>query len=158
MCGIAGFTTLRRKVESPESVVRKMADALRPRGPDGDGYYFDEYVALGHRRLSIIDVAGGAQPIATADGRYQFIYNGELYNYVELRADLEARGVQFKTHSDTEVLLYALAEFGVAGLQRCAGMFAFAPLCAEVDVSITTFVPLAYTCELAVLNVTCPMF
>lgn len=126
MCGIAGFTTLRRKLDASDVVVRRMADTLRPRGPDGDGYYVDENVALGHRRLSIIDVAGGAQPIATADGRYQFIYNGELYNYVELRADLEARGVQFKTHSDTEVLLYALAEFGVAGLQRCAGMFAFA--------------------------------
>lgn len=103
-----------------------MADTIRPRGPDGDGYYVDENVALGHRRLSIIDVAGGAQPIATADGRYQFIYNGELYNYVELRKDLESRGVKFATHSDTEVLLYALAEFGIEALQRCAGMFAFA--------------------------------
>ncbi len=103
-----------------------MADTLRPRGPDGDGYFVDENIALGHRRLSIIDVAGGAQPIATADGRFQFIYNGELYNYVELREDLESRGVKFTTHSDTEVLLYALAEFGVDGLQRCAGMFAFA--------------------------------
>jgi asparagine synthase (glutamine-hydrolysing) len=126
MCGIAGFTTLKSRVESPESLVRRMADTLRPRGPDGDGYFVDAHVALGHRRLSIIDVAGGAQPVATADGRYQFIYNGELYNYVELRAELEARGVKFSTHSDTEVLLYALAEFGVDGLQRCAGMFAFA--------------------------------
>ena len=106
--------------------MRRMADTLRLRGPDGEGYYIDEDVALGHRRLSIIDVAGGAQPVATADGRFQFIYNGELYNYIELRKDLEARGVKFTTHSDTEVLLYALAEFGVEGLQRCAGMFAFA--------------------------------
>lgn len=126
MCGIAGFTTLRNKVASPGAVVRRMADSIRARGPDGDGYFVDGDVALGHRRLSIIDVAGGAQPVATADGRFQFIYNGELYNYVELRADLEARGVKFTTHSDTEVLLYALAEFGTEGLQRCSGMFAFA--------------------------------
>lgn len=126
MCGIAGFTTLKSRVAAPDQVVRRMADVLRARGPDGEGYFIDEHVALGHRRLSIIDVAGGAQPVATADGRYQFIYNGELYNYVELRKELEARGVSFRTHSDTEVLLYALAEFGVEGLQRCAGMFAFA--------------------------------
>ncbi len=103
-----------------------MTDTLRPRGPDGDGYYVDGAVALGHRRLSIIDVGGGAQPLAVDGGRHQIVYNGELYNYVELRRELEARGHSFHTHSDTEVLLRQLVADGVEGLQRCNGMFAFA--------------------------------
>ncbi len=126
MCGIAGFTTFRKQPDQREALVRAMADTLRPRGPDGEGYYLDEAVALGHRRLSIIDLAGGAQPLAIEGGRHQIVYNGELYNYVELRRELGARGFAFTTQSDTEVLLRQLAADGLAGLQRLNGMFAFA--------------------------------
>src|SRR5207249_2076665 len=107
MCGIAGFTTFpgdREPSESEQRIVR-MTGCLAHRGPDGQGLYRDGHVALGHRRLSIIDPAGGAQPMADAPGRYQIVSNSEIYNYVELRRVLEARGHAFRTRSDTEVLL-----------------------------------------------------
>ncbi|MBU0679515.1 MAG: asparagine synthetase B, partial [Verrucomicrobia bacterium] len=89
MCGIAGFTMLSSRVDGPEARARAMADRLRPRGPDGEGYYVDEAVALAHRRLSIIDIEGGSQPMSADDGRYQIVFNGEIYNYIELRQLLE---------------------------------------------------------------------
>ena len=126
MCGIAGYTTLKSQLAGGEALLRAMTDTLRPRGPDGDGYYLDERVALGHRRLSIIDLGGGSQPLSVDGGRHQIVYNGELYNYVELRRELETRGHVFSTTSDTEVLLRQLVAGGVDGLQQCNGMFAFA--------------------------------
>jgi asparagine synthase (glutamine-hydrolysing) len=105
-------------------------DVVAHRGPDGSGWrVFDSIagpVALGHRRLSIIDLSdAGRQPMAYADERYWIIYNGEIYNYIELRDELEAAGHQFRTQSDTEVLLAALAQWGAAALGHLVGMFAF---------------------------------
>jgi asparagine synthase (glutamine-hydrolysing) len=126
MCGIAGFTTFQAPPEAPRELVRQMAQSLRPRGPDGEGYTADACITLGHRRLSIIDIEGGAQPMSTKDGRYCIVYNGEIYNYVELRRDLESRGCVFHTKSDTEVLLQLFALDGADALQKLEGMFAFA--------------------------------
>ncbi len=103
-----------------------MTAPLAPRGPDGEGYYLDEGISLGHRRLSIIDLAGGAQPMGIEGGRFQIVYNGEVYNYVELRAELERRGRVFRTQSDTEVILQQFALDGVEALQKFNGMFALA--------------------------------
>jgi len=126
MCGIAGFTRLRNGPAEADGLIRAMTDTLARRGPDGHGYYGDAGIQLGHRRLSIIDIAGGTQPMATPDGRFVIIYNGEIYNYIELRKSLEAQGVTFNTHSDTEVLLRQMAMHGEAGLAGLNGMFAFA--------------------------------
>jgi asparagine synthase (glutamine-hydrolysing) len=124
MCGIAGFIG---KAESP--VLREMIDALAHRGPDGEGIWIDEEnnVLLGHRRLSIIDLAAGSQPMTTSDDQLVVTFNGEIYNHAELRAILEKRGHRFKTdHSDTEVLLYGYREWGPAFLEKLNGMWAFA--------------------------------
>ncbi len=126
MCGIAGFTQLKGPTVDAEELLRRMTAPLTPRGPDGEGFHLGQGIALGHRRLSIIDLETGGQPMQTRDGRYHIIYNGEIYNYVELRAGLEKRGCVFQTHSDTEVLLQQFALDGVAALQLCNGMFAFA--------------------------------
>ena len=88
MCGIAGFTQLNGPAADAEGLLRRMTALLAPRGPDGEGYHLDRGIALGHRRLSIIDLESGAQPMHSADGRYHIIYNGEVYNYLELRAAL----------------------------------------------------------------------
>jgi asparagine synthase (glutamine-hydrolysing) len=103
-----------------------MADAVAHRGPDGEGFYTDSFVALGHRRLAIIDLSpAGHQPMATVDGNVVLIYNGEVYNFHELRAELEAKGYQFRSRTDTEVVLYAYKEWGAKCLDRFNGMFAF---------------------------------
>lgn len=107
--------------------MQAMATMIAHRGPDDFGSYIDGPLALGHRRLSIIDLSpAGHQPMATADGRYVIAYNGEIYNYRELRAELHTRGVRFASDSDTEVLLYGFAEWGEKILDRLNGMFAFA--------------------------------
>lgn len=104
-----------------------MTDAIAHRGPDGEGAYCDGGVGLGHRRLAIIDLSpAGQQPMATADGRYVLIYNGEIYNFQELRVQLEGRGHRFHSKTDSEVVLAAYAEWGEAALLRLNGMFAFA--------------------------------
>ena len=126
MCGIAGFTTHRHQPEQPEVALTGMTRALSHRGPDAEGAYADSAVRLGHRRLSILDLAGGTQPMSSADGRWHIVFNGEIYNYLELRRDLETRGATFQTQSDTEVLLQAWAEDGADCLPRLNGMFAFA--------------------------------
>lgn len=131
MCGITGFLndgTLRR--DDARAVLQRMTGAIRHRGPDADGLWqsADGMVNFGHRRLSIIDLSPtGAQPMATADGRSTLIFNGEIYNFLELRAQLEALGHRFRGSSDTEVLLLGIQEWGVrAMLPRLNGMFAFA--------------------------------
>jgi asparagine synthase (glutamine-hydrolysing) len=126
MCGIAGFTTGGRDVPEADAVLRRMTNVLTPRGPDGEGYFRDADVALGHRRLSIIDLEFGAQPMEASEGAYRIIFNGEIYNYIELRADLEKRGVAFETTSDTEVLLKHWIIHGPDGIRELNGMFAFA--------------------------------
>jgi asparagine synthase (glutamine-hydrolysing) len=126
MCGIAGFTTFRSAREDAQEVLARMTRALAHRGPDGEGFYTDPFIGLGHRRLSIIDAAGGAQPMATPDRRFHLAFNGEIYNFVELRRELEAQGETFRTASDTEVLLRLLALEGTGALDRLDGMFALA--------------------------------
>lgn len=124
MCGIAGTIGW-----ADERVIKAMTEALAHRGPDDQGLYVDKAgrVALGHRRLSIIDLsAAGHQPMSYANGRYWITFNGEIYNFMELRAELERCGHQFRSATDTEVLLAAYAEWGEACLKRLRGMFAFA--------------------------------
>lgn len=126
MCGIVGFTCFQGGTLGDESILREMAGTLRHRGPDAEGFHLEPGVALGHRRLSILDIAGGAQPMAVRDGRHWIVSNGELFNYLELRGALEAAGCTFATRSDTEVLLRQVAERGVDGLRDLNGMFALA--------------------------------
>ena len=125
MCGIAGI--LHRGGRPASAVILKgMTDAIAHRGPDGEGHYCDGPVGLGHRRLSIIDLTdAGRQPMATRDGRYVLTYNGEIYNFHELKAQLRARGHLFNSTGDSEVLLAAFAEWGLSALHRLNGMFAF---------------------------------
>jgi asparagine synthase (glutamine-hydrolysing) len=126
MCGIAGlFHPDVPKPVDPKRV-RAMADALAHRGPDGSGVWTAPGVGLGHRRLSIIDLATGDQPMRSADGRLAVSYNGEIYNFREVREELEALGHGFRTESDTEVILAAWRQWGPACLGRFNGMFAFA--------------------------------
>lgn len=124
MCGIVGIIDRERNPSSSD-IVRRMRDCLTYRGPDDAGEYFDNTASLGFRRLSIIDLVTGAQPILSADKRYALVFNGEIYNYRELRPVLEKK-YRFRTLSDTEVLLYHLIEHGPQGLAQLNGMFAFA--------------------------------
>jgi asparagine synthase (glutamine-hydrolysing) len=105
MCGIAGFLNLDGRPADRERLV-DMTRSIRHRGPDGEGFHLDGAVGLGHRRLSILDLETGAQPMTTPDSRAWIVFNGEIYNYVELRRELEARGHRFATRSDTEVILH----------------------------------------------------
>ncbi|WP_448030806.1 asparagine synthase (glutamine-hydrolyzing) [Bradyrhizobium liaoningense] len=126
MCGIAGFVG----AENP-AVLRTMARELAHRGPDGEGFLSDakRHVHLAHRRLAILDIGGGIQPMSLPDGRITVVFNGEIYNHRSLRSELEARGHRFATsHSDTEVLLHGWVEWGEELLPRLNGMFAFALL------------------------------
>ena len=124
MCGITGGVP-----GIDARVLQRMTAALAHRGPDGEGYFHaagPAGVSLGHRRLAVIDLAGGRQPMTSADGRFTLIFNGEIYNFRELRPELESFGTVFRTKSDTEVLLEAWARWGVSALDRIRGMFAFA--------------------------------
>ncbi|HYY72449.1 MAG TPA: asparagine synthase (glutamine-hydrolyzing), partial [Candidatus Bathyarchaeia archaeon] len=112
--------------KADEGLIQSMTRVLAHRGPDGEGYFSSGDVALGHRRLSIIDLETGQQPKTTADGRYTIVFNGEIYNFRELRRELESQGARFRTLSDTEVLLEAYAVWGRASLEKLRGMFAFA--------------------------------
>ena len=124
MCGIAGYVL--REGAAEQSVVRAMCDQIRHRGPDDEGYYTAGPCALGMRRLSIIDLATGHQPITNEDQTIWVVFNGEIYNFQSLRADLIARGHRFTTSSDTETLVHLYEQEGAEGLRRLRGMFAFA--------------------------------
>src|SRR5436190_9002022 len=130
MCGICGVVSLRPPGADAAVIDRAavvhMRDAMIHRGPDDEGVFFAPDVAFGHRRLSIIDVAGSRQPMATPDEQMWITYNGEVYNFQELRAELDARGVAFRTKGDTEVILRAYEMWGDAAVERLRGMFAFA--------------------------------
>jgi asparagine synthase (glutamine-hydrolysing) len=126
MCGIAGFYGLTRVDVPARPVLDRMVHALRHRGPDDGGVRLDGRVALGHRRLSIIDLAGGHQPLGSADGAVWVSFNGEIFNYVELRRELEARGHAFRTSSDTETIVQSYLEAGPACVERFNGDFAYA--------------------------------
>jgi asparagine synthase (glutamine-hydrolysing) len=126
MCGIAGYINLNGAPASAV-ILKKMTDAIAHRGPDGEGQWVEGNVGIGHRRLAILDLSpAGHQPMVSADHRWVLSYNGEVYNYRELRADLEAEGVWFRSQTDTEVVLYALATWGTDALLKFNGMFALA--------------------------------
>ncbi len=125
MCGIVGFSSSHLLQEDRKTVLAEMMDSICHRGPDGEGRVFSGKAFLGHRRLAIIDLESGHQPMFSGDGRYVIDYNGEIYNYLELRQFLVQQGVRFSTHSDTEVLLLLLLREGKAALRRLNGMFAF---------------------------------
>jgi len=124
MCGIAGMLRKNRSINQLE--LQQMTDALSHRGPDGSGYYVYENVGIGHRRLSIIDIEGGKQPLCNEDATVWITFNGEIYNYKELRNQLSAKGHRFATQSDTEVLIHAYEEWGTDFVKKLRGMFAFA--------------------------------
>ncbi len=126
MCGIAGIFHCGTVKPVDPVRVERMCDALAHRGPDGAGVWTAPGVGLGHRRLSIIDVAGSPQPMHSADGRAVLVFNGEIYNFRELRRELESVGAQFRTDGDSEVILAAWQRWGVDCLERLHGMFAFA--------------------------------
>ena len=126
MCGIVGIVNLENRESVSEAEIRRMLAMIRHRGPDEFGIYLDGPAGLGSARLSIIDLGGGQQPISNEDGTLWIVFNGEIFNYLELRPELEARGHRFATSSDTEVLLHMFEEFGPKCLDRLNGQFAFA--------------------------------
>src|SRR5947209_659328 len=126
MCGIAGIFNVDGRPVSI-NVLKRMTDVVEHRGPDGEGFWTNSFVGFGHRRLAIIDLSPlGHQPMQTSDGSCVITYNGEIYNFQNLRLELEAKGYSFRSRSDTEVLLNAYREWGDACVGRLNGMFAFA--------------------------------
>lgn len=126
MCGIAGVVSLRGGLHTAPQALQALTERLAHRGPDGSGHFVEGPVYLGHRRLSIIDLEGGHQPFRHPQRRTAITYNGEVYNYRELRRELETKGHAFETNSDTEVVLHAYEEWGKRCVDRLQGMFAFA--------------------------------
>lgn len=128
MCGIAGVFNYARTEPVRDGVLRSMAERIRHRGPDDEGFHLDPAGRLGFafRRLSIVDLAGGHQPMSTEDGRLSLVFNGEIYNHLEIRAELESQGRRFRTRCDTEVILQAYDAWGSGCVERFQGMFAFA--------------------------------
>jgi asparagine synthase (glutamine-hydrolysing) len=126
MCGIAGMIRYPASPETRRELVARMGAAIRYRGPDDQGSYVDDDVALGLQRLSVIDLPGGHQPMATDDGRLHIVFNGEIYNFRELRATLRQAGERFRTESDTEVILHQYQCHGLDGFDALNGMFAVA--------------------------------
>ena len=126
MCGIAGIVKLNATDLVEESRLKQMRDVIRHRGPDGEGLWIDGPVGLGHRRLAIVDVAGGLQPMSTEDGAAWVVFNGEIYDHARVRAELERRGHRYRTRSDTETILHLWQEDGERCVERLGGMFAFA--------------------------------
>ena len=126
MCGIAGQLIFDPEARVPAARIAAMLQPIAHRGPDGEGILAEDNVGLGHRRLAIIDVAGGAQPLANEDGTVHVVFNGEIYNFAALRAELAAKGHVFRTLSDTEVIVHLYEELGPECVRRLDGMFAFA--------------------------------
>jgi asparagine synthase (glutamine-hydrolysing) len=126
MCGIAGIVHRDPSQRANLTLLQRMCASLRHRGPDAQGTFQQGPVALGNRRLSIIDLAGGQQPIFNESGTIAVVLNGEIYNFREVRPALEAKGHQFATHTDTEVIVHLYEEYSVDAVQRLRGMFALA--------------------------------
>src|SRR5882757_7913173 len=126
MCGIAGIYDFVNRAPLDGRLVKAMTDALVHRGPDDEGFYCSGPIGLGHRRLSIIDLADGHQPMSNEDRTVWVVFNGEIYNFKELRGELIGQGHRFETASDTETLVHLYEQHGVEGLRRLRGMFAFA--------------------------------
>ena len=126
MCGLTGIFHSDAQGEIDAALLQRMNDAIAYRGPDGDGFHIEPGVGLGHRRLSIVDVAGGGQPMYNEDETIVIVFNGEIYNFPELRPELQALGHVFRNRCDTEAVIHAWESWGPACLQRLQGMFAFA--------------------------------
>src|ERR1700692_4048254 len=126
MCGICGKLNFDRDNEVSQQLLKAMTDSIVHRGPDDDGYYIAGQLGLGFRRLSIIDLAGGHQPLSNENGTVWIAFNGEIYNFQELRDDLLKKGHTFRTKTDTEVIVHLYEEYGEAGIEALRGMFAFA--------------------------------
>lgn len=126
MCGIAGVLYADASRPVDPAVLRAMSRGIAHRGPDAEGFFSEPGIGLVHRRLSIIDLGGGDQPIGNEDGSLQIVFNGEIYNYKDLRRDLVSRGHRFKTDSDTEVIIHQFEESGDRVAERLRGMFTFA--------------------------------
>ena len=126
MCGLTGIFNY-YKTPLPQETLKKMTRMIKHRGPDGEGFWRDGFIGLGHRRLAIQDLTSAAhQPMVSNDGRYVIIYNGEIYNFKELKTHLKRKGYQFRSASDTEVVLNAWSFWGKKALLKFNGMFAFA--------------------------------
>src|SRR5690242_20592729 len=126
MCGIAGIFDLRGRARVDDGLLRRMTDMLYHRGPDGEGFYCAPGIGLGHRRLAIVDLVTGDQPVFNEDRTICVVFNGEIYNFQFLMTELAARGHIFGTRSDTEVIVHAWEEWGEECLEHFNGMFAFA--------------------------------
>jgi asparagine synthase (glutamine-hydrolysing) len=126
MCGIVGIFAPEFSASDMKSAVEKMRESLRHRGPDGTGLFVNDEVALGHTRLSIIDIEGGHQPICNEDGTIQLVINGEIYNYKSLQQEILSHGHHLRTKSDSEVIVHLYEEDGESCLEKLDGMFAFA--------------------------------
>ena len=128
MCGICGKLNFDRESRVSPTLLKAMADSIQHRGPDDEGFYFSGQVGLGFRRLSIIDLAGGHQPLSNEDESVWIVFNGEIYNYKELRQFLVAKGHRFRTQSDTEVIVHLYEEFGEACVEKLAWNVCFCDL------------------------------
>src|SRR5262245_53365772 len=126
MCGIVGIFDLTGTAPIDRVLLKRMTDAIAHRGPDGEGFHVAAGCGLGHRRLAVIDIAHGQQPMLNEDGSVAVVFNGEIYNFQELVPELTRAGHKFTTRSDTEVIIHAWAEWGVDRVKRFRGMFAFA--------------------------------
>src|SRR5271163_1029861 len=126
MCGIFGLLNLKPGGDLPRSLMERMGQVIKHRGPDDDGFYYGRGVALGMRRLSIIDVAGGHQPLSNEDGTVWVVLNGEIYNFHDLRRELEGKGHVFATRTDTEVIVHGYEEWGDDCVSHLNGMFGLA--------------------------------
>jgi len=126
MCGIAGIFDISGPGPISRRTLQRMTDALRHRGPDGEGFHIEPGIGFGHRRLSIIDIEGGRQPMYNEDGSVVITFNGEIYDYEPLRLILQRRGHKFVNRSDTETIIHAWEEWGTGCLKHLSGMFAFA--------------------------------
>ncbi|WP_369403694.1 asparagine synthetase B family protein, partial [Geofilum rubicundum] len=126
MCGITGFLNYRQLPADSVPILKKMLACIQYRGPDESGIFLNNQVALGSVRLSIIDISSGQQPLSTTDGQYWIVFNGEIFNYLEISRELTTLGHRFSTESDTEVLLHAWLEYGADCLNQLNGQFAFA--------------------------------
>ncbi|RPJ07624.1 MAG: asparagine synthetase B, partial [Spirochaetaceae bacterium] len=126
MCGICGIHHFKNSQPVEEPVIRRMTESIRHRGPDDEGYYFGESIGFGFRRLSIIDLVSGHQPMSDAAGKIWVVFNGEIYNFPELRRELAQQGCEFRTNSDTEVIIHGYRKWGMDVLDHLSGMFGLA--------------------------------
>ena len=126
MCGICGVVNSDVENNVEHQLLKKMCDVIYHRGPDDDGVYLNQNIGLGMRRLSIIDLATGKQPISNENKNVWIVFNGEIYNHKEVRQELESRGYKFSTNTDTEAIVHAYEEFGDKCVEKLNGMFAFA--------------------------------